>query len=348
MPFSAITKQKKGIDIMHITISRKAKETFSKIVSVILVIFTIIGLASLANYFISSLDDDELTKIHPSYSIGALTSEGKYTESESSIYTKEAFECGGLEITPVFDTTITYQVFFYDYLGNYVDSTDVLEGAYRDGVPAGATHARIVITPVWEDDVKEKDRKINIFQIAKYSNQLTVKVLKEQEEVDTVREHAVFENVKLDAGDVSGLVAYNYSACSFVYADLNLFENSTVTKIGVPIKTVKDCTKDSVLTVYVIDSSNLTSTNYIDKYELVIGANTFSSNTVNDWYYFNDLNIRVGEGQTLAFTTSSDTVIPGYLYSASGYGFHGKCLKGSDVTITTELSKGIFYDVWCK
>lgn len=329
---------------MRIIISKRTKEIFSKTITVILVIFTILGLVSLMNYFVSTFDDDDMTKINPSYEIGALTSYGKYIEDDGAIYTKEAFECKGLQITPEFDSTITYQIFFYDYLGNFIDSTDVLEGAYRDSVPADATHARIMITPKWEDSVKEDDRTINIFQIMKYSKQLTVKVLKEQGEPAEASAYAVFENIA-DEVDFSALTSFVMDGGAFAYTDTTLFENSTVTKIGVPVMSLKDCTKDNVFTVYVV--SDVTSTDYISKHELVIKANTFNSNTVKDWYYFNDLNIRVEEGQTLVFTAESDTVIPGYLNTvAEGkYNFYNKCLKGESVGVQR---KSVYFDVYVK
>lgn len=165
---------------MKIIISKRTKEIFSKTICVILVIFTVIGLASLTNYFISTFDDDDLVTINPSYEIGALTSYGKYLESDGAIYTKDAFKCDGLYIQPEFDSTVKYEVFFYDDLGNFVSSTGNIEGYYRDSIPDDATYARIVITPIWDNDIDEEDKSINIFQIRKYSKQLTVKVLKDQ------------------------------------------------------------------------------------------------------------------------------------------------------------------------
>lgn len=330
---------------MRIIISKRTKEIFSKTVMVILVIFTILGLVSLMNYFVSTFDDDDMTKINPSYEIGALTSYGKYIESDGAIYTKEAFECKGLQITPEFDSTITYQIFFYDYLGNFIDSTDVLESAYRDSIPAGATHARIMITPKWEDSVKEDDRKINIFQIMKYSKQLTVKVLKEQGEIVEMSEIAVFENVTSDF-DFSDSLSYQMNTGAYAYQNTTLFEDSTISKIGVPVKSVLDHTKDNVLTVYVLDSSNLSSKDYIEKYELVIKSNTFDSNTVNDWYYFDNLNIRVENGQTLAFVASTDGVIPAYNNNNTGtYSFFNYCASGSDCR---PQSKSIYWDIYIR
>lgn len=267
------------------------------------------GVVALIGHFVKNkADDDGLVKVTPSYEIGGLTAEGKYQETKESIYTKEAFECQGLVVTPQFDSTITYQVFFYDALGNFVDSSASLEGYYRDEIPSGSSYARIVITPKWDKDIEDDAKKINIFQINKYAKQLTVKVAKEQNSIEAV---AVFVNLK-SSFDFDTAISFNLNSASFVYEDVTLFENATINKIGVPVKSVTDCTADNTFTVYVMEADKTDSEEYVKKYELKIKANTFSSNTVNEWYYFDDIEIKVGKGETLAFSSATDSVIPGY------------------------------------
>lgn len=160
---------------------RKTKDLINKIVSVALVVATAVGIGALIGHFVSNkADEDGRVVINPSYEIGGLTAYGKYEETKESIYTKEAFKCDGLNIEPEFDSTITYQVFFYDGLGNFVDSSASLEGYYTEEIPTGSSYARIVITPKWDKDTKDDDKKINIFQVNKYAKQLTVKVYAEQ------------------------------------------------------------------------------------------------------------------------------------------------------------------------
>lgn len=156
---------------------------------------------------------------------------------------------------------------------------------------------------------------------------------------------AVFEDLPSNV-DMSKCTSFNLSAASFVYQDLTLFEDSTVTKIGVPIKSVTDYAQDNVMTLYVVDSSSISSTSYTEKYELIIEANTFTSNTVNDWYYFEDLDIHLEKGQTLAFCASTDTIIPGYRndLNTGTYAFYAKCLRGNNVT--SESAKSIYFDVY--
>ena len=109
------------------------------------------------------------------YSIGGLApSNGAYMSTDKSIYTDKAFECQGLNITPVFDCDVTYQVFFYDQNNEFVHTTGILNGTFvQDSVPFFAKYARIVITP-------KDDNKVTIFEKSKYAKQLEVTVYREQ------------------------------------------------------------------------------------------------------------------------------------------------------------------------
>lgn len=187
-------------------IKRKTKDLITKIASVVLVVATVVGIGALFGHFVSNkADEDGRVVINPSYEIGGLTAYGKYEETKESIYTKEAFKCDGLNIESQFDSTITYQVFFYDSLGNFVDSSASLEGYYTEEIPTGSSYARIVITPKWDKDTKDDDKKINIFQVNKYAKQLTVKVNAEQRDdvkkfQDTLEEYTEVELSVLGAG----------------------------------------------------------------------------------------------------------------------------------------------------
>lgn len=177
----------------------KSKNVFSKIISFVLFVATIIGAVALINHFVSNkADDDGLVEINPIFEIGGLTESGKYEETKESLYTNKAFECLGLEVKLEFDSTINYQIFFYDDLGNFVSSSGVLTEHYTDDIPNGVSHARIEITPVWEDDVDEEEKELNIFQIRKYVKQLTIKVLEEQNKIDLLIEDLEENYEKVD------------------------------------------------------------------------------------------------------------------------------------------------------
>lgn len=109
-----------------------------------------------------------------SFGVGGLDSAGKYMSTDQSIYTKDAFECQGLNVSLEFDSEISYQIYFYDQNNDFVHTTGKLEGAFvSDSIPFFAKYARIVITP---DD----DEKVTSFEVLKYAKQLNAKVNREQ------------------------------------------------------------------------------------------------------------------------------------------------------------------------
>lgn len=108
------------------------------------------------------------------YRIGGLDSNGNYMNTDQSIYTKDAFECQGLNCTLDFDNVISYQVYFYDQNNEFVHTTGRLTGAFvQDSVPFFAKYARIVIIP-------NDDNKVSLTEVAKYAKQLKVEMYREQ------------------------------------------------------------------------------------------------------------------------------------------------------------------------
>ena len=127
-----------------------------------------VGVAKLVEYM-----QDDLKTISPSFDVGNLGADGKYVNDESTLYTKEAFQCDGLQIKLDFDNEIDYQIFFYDDLDNFIESTEVLSAAYSETVHDG--YARIVIMPT-----NDEDDKIGLTERLTYPGQMTIKVAKEQ------------------------------------------------------------------------------------------------------------------------------------------------------------------------
>ena len=108
------------------------------------------------------------------YRIGGLDGSGKYMSTDKSVYTKNAFECQGLNVTPVFDNDISYQIYFYDQNNEFVHTTGRLTGTFtQDSIPFFAKYARIVVTP-------NNDNKVTLFELRKYANQLETTVYREQ------------------------------------------------------------------------------------------------------------------------------------------------------------------------
>ena len=154
----------------------------------------------------------------------------------------------------------------------------------------------------------------------------------------------VFESIDLN-GDISTYSQFNMTRGAYMYQNGTYFENSTIKKIGVPIKTINDYTKDNVLSVFVVNFNdvNAKGTEYISKHELVLKANTYTSNTINEWVYF-DCNINVGSGETLAFITDTDTIFAGYPSTTlADYKFYIDVLDGTNITSSPG---NILFDVY--
>lgn len=299
---------------------RKTKDLISKIVSVALVIATVVGIGALVGHFVSNkADEDGRVVINPSYEIGGLTAYGKYEETKESIYTKEAFKCDGLNIEPQFDSTITYQVFFYDNLGNFVSSTSSMEGYYTDEIPTGSSYARIVITPKWDKDTKDDDKKINIFQVSKYAKQLTVKINAEQRDEskkfqDTLEEYTEVELSVLGRGiyDQSNQLFTASTTSNWYFYDVIDVSStdSILVKVPTELLTAKvafgsssvmdalvyyDLTNNTTLFAEKLVASTIYSVEYTDSTftffklnvsnvdEIVLAVNEASVNSVQAW-----------------------------------------------------------------
>lgn len=164
---------------------RKTKQVLKTLALSALGIGAVIGAASGINSLVEK-NDSELKTIYPVFEVGGLNeTDGKYEKSESTLYTKNAFECQGLEIKLDFDNYIKYQIFYYEADGDFLSASEVISGNEEIEVPLLATHARLELTPNWdemgEDYDTEKEQVIKWYETTKYSSQIEVKVNKEQD-----------------------------------------------------------------------------------------------------------------------------------------------------------------------
>ena len=121
--------------------------------------------------------DDGYDLVRGEFDRGALDTVGEYTETKESIYTKEAFECGSeVRVKLDFDSSVTYQIFFYDENDSFVETTQEYEKTATVSAPEGAFYARIVVTPEWDADVDQDDQIVRLWNVHKYAKQLTVMV----------------------------------------------------------------------------------------------------------------------------------------------------------------------------
>ena len=146
----------------------KTKNILLIVLSCVLIFGALFGIIAL----FSNEDDSTTKKVSPSYSVGGLTADGKYLETNESIYTKDAFECVGLTVTPVFTSTVSYEIYFYGEDNQFISKSGKLTDAYKQR-PELAKYARIVITP-------NDDQKVSWYEVNGYAKQLTIEVDKEQ------------------------------------------------------------------------------------------------------------------------------------------------------------------------
>ena len=168
---------------------RKTKNTLKTVAMTVLGGVIILGAVGLSTHLFEK-SNEEYKVINPLFSVGGLTEDGKYENTDETIYTKEAFECQGLTITPDFESEVEYRVFFYDSSSDFILATDTMSGKFVESeVPYDASFARIEITPDWEalgeayED--EENQVIKWYEVSKYADDLEIKVLKETKEVET-------------------------------------------------------------------------------------------------------------------------------------------------------------------
>ena len=158
----------------------KTKKTFKQVLSILLCGLVIVG-AVFGVSALSSKFKEDTKVIHPAFSVGGIDTNGVgNSKSTASIYTKEAFEGQGLSIKLDFDSHVRYQAFFYDELDNYVSCSDIYTASSDVSLPSGITHVRLVVYPIWDGSVDKEDRVCHWYDVYKYSKQLEIRVLKEQ------------------------------------------------------------------------------------------------------------------------------------------------------------------------
>ena len=133
------------------------KANWKKILCAILV--CLVGITALGG--IATLARDKTKSIGvTAFKRGDLNENGAYVESDQSIYTEEAFNCIGLRVAPDFECNSTFDVYYYDYNGNFIESKLGLSDVYDEDSPLAKT-ARIVIHPQIPKDTNKKDFKIS-------------------------------------------------------------------------------------------------------------------------------------------------------------------------------------------
>ena len=179
----------------------------------------------------------------------------------------------------------------------------------------------------------------------------------EQNVLNYYTEEQYFANISTETF-ANSAIATSTSAkpayAPFTYNNFDYFSGETLTKIGIPVKTVAAVDENQTFTIYVVNKTDLVnnqkatinSTHVIKLPKDQLGNST----TVNKWVYvdLSSYNITLTENETLAFSSSTDTVVWGYLTNSTAEGYDFK----TKVTLTTPTNAGakdrIFFDVYVK
>lgn len=149
----------------------KRKISAKKIIGIFLVGALLIGI--LSSFAVFANDSKPVTSLV--FSRGGIDSEtGIYVETNKSIYTEKAILANGLRIEPDFESSVTFDVFYYDKNDVLLEKILGLKGVYEQEYEF-AQYVRIVIHPEIPDGVREKDFKINLWEINKYASMIKVK-----------------------------------------------------------------------------------------------------------------------------------------------------------------------------
>lgn len=207
------------------------------IIGVVLIVVLAVGVIA----GISAVQNDKTKTISSTeFSVGGVDINGIYApDVKDSIYTANLIKCDGLTVSPDFEATGTFQVFYYGPDEKFVGSSPVLQasdGKYERGTAYPfAKYARVMITP---DLTSSDSDNIPFYDVLKHAVKYTVEVNKSQDykyEDSNVLQQlgGVTSGIKLDSvvpGDdydtleASGwtLVAYNVNAGTERYKKVDI------------------------------------------------------------------------------------------------------------------------------
>lgn len=163
---------------------KSTKTLIRNIVLAVLGIGLLVGAASMIASCIKQ-EDDGFDKVNPTFTIGALDEEGAYVkDSKNALYTSKGLEVNPgdeVRITMDFESDVYYQLFYYTNEDDLVKANDISRNTNVYVVPEEVELVRIMILPYHNSDLKEEEQKIGLFDIAKYTTQLSVEVKRVEE-----------------------------------------------------------------------------------------------------------------------------------------------------------------------
>ena len=107
------------------------------------------------------------------YTIAALDENGEQTDGDTSIVTRSAFTTDGLKVEIEDEATVTYTLYFYGAENEFISKTAALSEDFDGSIPENAETAKIVITPI-----EDEDGKVELTAVLGYAGPVTVTVNK--------------------------------------------------------------------------------------------------------------------------------------------------------------------------
>ena len=107
------------------------------------------------------------------YTIAALDENGEQTDGDTSIVTRSEFTTDGLKVEIEDEATVTYTLYFYGAENEFISKTAALSEDFDGSIPENAETAKIVITPI-----EDEDGKVDLTEVLGYAGQVTVTVNK--------------------------------------------------------------------------------------------------------------------------------------------------------------------------
>lgn len=156
----------------------------------------------------------------------------------------------------------------------------------------------------------------------------------------------VFPNVRADAAEADIFDNGTLISTTNCYSTFSFLAGKTIKKIGFPVASVKNYKEDCKIPIVIGRVSGQTVTSVLYLHELVIPAYTFRSNEVNQWYYFDDLEIEIADDCAPFFHFFADPEVDFYIDTTnkeSEYNYY--IFHNTDYSL--ELNQGQMYlDIW--
>lgn len=131
-----------------------------------------------------------------------------------------------------------------------------------------------------------------------------------------------------------------FSTAPYAYVNTSLFAGKHITRIGIPVKSVKALDENQTFTLSVVKTTS-DAYQYVSQNTLTLPLDQLGDNTsVNKWIYL-DVDIQLKEDETLAFGMPTDTVSWGYT-SVKNADYAFRSATGS---WNTPINESILFDV---